>query len=398
MFKNKKVNIVISIIVAIAIWAYVVGEINPTVSDMFKGIKVEFTGSETLNDEGLALVDPGEVTVNVTAVGARATIKKLTSDDFTATVNLRNCGRGENKIAIEIDTPKNVKIESSNPETISVQVDNLVTERKDVKAVFTGLGKNREASEVETNPNIANVTGAESQVDNVAYIKATVDAKKIKGEVEDITTTGTPVDKEGKEVKYVAVVDKSINVKASIAETKTVDLKADVTGSVANSVQLDKVEIPKTVKIKGSEEALKDIDSVTATPINISGIKSNSNIPISLNLPEGIEVAAKDEDLAAKVTVKGLSSKTFEFSSGNIETRSLADGLKVKVKDSNIKGKVAGDDKTVGNLAKSDVGLFINLYGMTEGTHKVNIRYTLPDGISSLVLNPKYVEIEISEE
>ena len=48
MLKSKKFNIVLALIIAIALWAYVLGEVNPESTATVKNIPINFTNQESL--------------------------------------------------------------------------------------------------------------------------------------------------------------------------------------------------------------------------------------------------------------------------------------------------------------------------------------------------------------
>ena len=55
MLNNKKVTIVLSFVIAICMWTYVVGETNPTVTKTFKDIPIKIKNEKILEEHGLAI-------------------------------------------------------------------------------------------------------------------------------------------------------------------------------------------------------------------------------------------------------------------------------------------------------------------------------------------------------
>ena len=50
MLDNKKFNIVLSVLIAIGIWAYVIGETNPTDTKTYRDVPIQFLGEESLDE------------------------------------------------------------------------------------------------------------------------------------------------------------------------------------------------------------------------------------------------------------------------------------------------------------------------------------------------------------
>lgn len=398
MFNNKKVNIVISIVVAIVIWAYVVGEVDPSTTKTFSGIEIEFTNSDTLEDEGLAVVDPGKVAVDVTVVGKRADVSRLKAGSITAKVDLKGCGRGNNKIAIDVSVPKTVKVDKSDPDTVTVRVDNLVTEKKTVEPKIKGLAKGKEAGEITALPKEINVTGAESQVAKVDHVRATVKASKIKNGSIDTYVTPVPVDKSGNKVEFVDTVDSRVHVTGTVYDTKTVSLKVEVTGTVDSSVQLSKTTVPDEIEIKGTADRLKDISEVTAESVSLNGIKETTDITLHPDLPEGVEVSEKDKNISMRVVIRDLSSKTIQYAADDVKLTGPDDGLQASIKTASVTAKVKGTQDALASMKNADISLSADLSGLDAGTHKVKLEASYPDGISDVILTPARIEVEISEK
>lgn len=74
MLKSKKFNIILALIVAIVLWAYVLGEINPTSSTVIRNVPINFTNQEALEAEGLTVLSTSAETVNITISGQRTAI------------------------------------------------------------------------------------------------------------------------------------------------------------------------------------------------------------------------------------------------------------------------------------------------------------------------------------
>lgn len=66
--KSKRFNIILALIAAVALWAYVLGEINPTRAPSSE-IYRNSINEEALEAEGLTIVSVSAETVNVTISG-----------------------------------------------------------------------------------------------------------------------------------------------------------------------------------------------------------------------------------------------------------------------------------------------------------------------------------------
>ena len=56
MLENKKVNIILALIVAIVLWAYVLGEVNPETTVTVKDVPINFLNQDMLEDTGYTIL------------------------------------------------------------------------------------------------------------------------------------------------------------------------------------------------------------------------------------------------------------------------------------------------------------------------------------------------------
>jgi len=109
MLRNKKFQLIISLLIAIACWLYVVGDINPTITAEVHNIPVEMTGEDTLEDLGMeATLDEPRV-VDVTISGPRSDVNEAKGSEIKAVVDVSNCEYGENEESIKIVFPDEIK-------------------------------------------------------------------------------------------------------------------------------------------------------------------------------------------------------------------------------------------------------------------------------------------------
>lgn len=119
MLENKKFQAVLSLLIAIGLWMYVMGSVDPTVTATVRGIPVEKTHEKVLKDLGMTATLESPETVDIVIKGARSDVNEAKESDITATVDVSNCEYGENEAKIHIDFPdkiSGVKVDSMSAE------------------------------------------------------------------------------------------------------------------------------------------------------------------------------------------------------------------------------------------------------------------------------------------
>ena len=96
LFADDMVLKIISIVVAVVMWLYVMNEQNPQVPYTVRDVPIKMSN---LDESKLALKDTdSQYTVNVKVKGRRSLVVDLKPEDIKAEVNLRGRMEGDNLI------------------------------------------------------------------------------------------------------------------------------------------------------------------------------------------------------------------------------------------------------------------------------------------------------------
>ena len=395
MLKSKKFNIVLALIIAIALWAYVLGEVNPESTATVKNIPINFTNQESLEDNGLTVLDSSQTSISVSISGQRTAITKVEPSDFSVTCDVEGLNKGSHTVRINVTGPDNVKIDHISVEKINVDIDDLTTEEKTVEVAVNGqAGTDKEADIVETNLETVRVTGAKTLVDKVDKVKASVDLSKIGTELSTFNTELTPVDKSGVQVLNVRLSSSEVKVTAVMLSKKTVSLEVPVTGTDYGDIERS-VSVPKTVTIKGTEDDIKDISKINCRTLDVSGVYTNDTLPLEPILPDGIQLSDDSDGLSAKVTVKDLSKKSFEFDQDDIDLLNRQDGFTYTISAVTFSAELTGRESVMSGLTADDVTISADVSGLGRGTHTVTLTVTCGKDTSSATLSVERVEITV---
>jgi len=399
MFNNKIVNIVFSILVAIGLWVYVVGEINPNTTGKFQNVPVRIINSSVLAESGLALKDPGEQYVDVSLTGSRSDMKALTLDQIEVSADLSGLKKGENVVHLSVTLPDNIKLNSISNGTVRVTIEDLVSAEKPIEAKYVGtVPEGEEPGGVVISPETVLVSGAESTVDAVEYVAASVNVEDIGTISKALDATLKPVDKDGKELSYLSLGQDRAQIDVAMLKTKTVPLVVQLTGDLPTGLTLDAKDYPQTITVKGTASELKKINSVTSETIDISNLKDSAKIPIQLNLATGVEVAWSSENPVLTLTISQASAKTLTYSSTDLVLKGLASGYKAKVADLSITLTVKSTTNLPADLSAGDFALSLDLSNLTVGVHQVPIAVQTQLSGVTYTVSPKEINVTISEE
>lgn len=398
MFQNNKFNLVISIVAAIGLWAYVFFEINPVKDKTISDVPVKLVGINELQDRGLTVRQDEEFIVNVKIKGPRSEVTQIKATDVEATADVSTFTEGKNDVKVNVTVPESVSKEDIEPSTINITIEEYVTESRTVEVKFEGVfEEDAEPGFVSRNPDIIEVSGAKSLVKKVAKVQTVVKSESVKEEEQNIETTPSPVDKEGNTVNGLTLSTKSVDVKCTLCFLKTVPLKVPIEGEVDSEYEVTDQKVPDSVRIKGVKSQINSINSLVANTINIDNINETSEIPVVLNLPENVEVAKESENLVVVIEISGVGVKNYSFSNSDINIRNLKSGYSALIEDGSINISIYGSSEYISALERSDVTLYIDLKDAdySHNTITAEVKYSLKKSPERVVVSPTKVQVTI---
>lgn len=369
---------IIAVVIALILWVYVVNVINPSSSTTITGVPVQLLNQEVLATSNLAIAGTDQYTVDVVIEGARSDILAVEGDDITANADLFGLGKGQNYLTVTVSVPEKITVKEIKSARIAVFIDELVKVSKPVVMQISYTNKGYEAGGVSIAPAAVDVIGAKSIVDKVSYVRVILSEERLKEEATTMEYSAEAVDNEGNIVENVRLSSAYINVTASLYSTKIVPLEVPIEGELAENIDLINQDIPKSVKIKGPTETLKNIQAIRATPIQIEGLTEDSTIPVLPILPEGVELAEDSMNLSAIFKVSPVTEVSFDYSAKDIWIYNIPKGYKVDVLVDKVTVTARGDQAIISVLQSTDLQPAVNASSLGIGQSEVMIstRYT----------------------
>lgn len=399
MFSNDLVNKILSVVIALLLWAYVIGEVNPTTQTQLENLPIQLLNSETLASRGLIVSGTDQFTVTLTLEGKRRDMVNLSTEEIVIDADLFGFGKGENSIPVVVNVPDNIRIVEIKPAKIKVLVDELVAEPKPVNVQIQGeTPEGTEAGFIQLERSELLVSGARSAVDTVVGVKATMKAEDLTSEASTVNARLAAVDREGNVVTGVKTEVSKIKVTATLLQVKEVDLITEIQGAPAGNLGISSLEVPKTMMIRGPADVLETVTSVQAAPIDLAQISSSQTIPLTIALPENTEAATESLTLTVVIEMGILESRTFVYRGSEVIFTNLPDGTRAQVQTDQINVTVTGSKDVVGKLSKNDLPISANLSDAVVGVNRLTLESNHSVKNITLVFDPQTVEVNLEKD
>lgn len=306
MLKNKNVLRIISLIIAVLLWVYVTGEVNPETKEKISNIEVTFVNTDILADRGLAVVYDGDITVNAVVKGKRSAIKNAEKTGLKATVDVAAGSEGHNKGEVELKLPDGISLEEISKDEVDFMIEESVSEEKPLEIEFIGTADAEDVDSVpwayNTDAETVRVVGAKSTVKKVKSVKGTITSNVVTDNSKNVDVDLVPVDNGNTEVKGVVLEKTSVKTTVQLLELKNISLKFN-TQNVEKGLMVDSIKGLDSVKIVGMPGVLKDIEVLEAV-VDLEGVTHKSSCEVKVKLPNNVYLYNKDKKMAVNVKMK----------------------------------------------------------------------------------------------
>lgn len=399
MLKNNMPLKLLSFFIAVFLWFYVIGEVNPTVTQTVENVPVELLNVNTLEQRELAVQGGDNFSVDIVIEGRRGDLNRLDKDEIKASADIFGYEKGNNYVPVQVEVPENISLKKIKTPKIEITLEELVSVYKGISIKFKGKTKHgTEPGQVDISPAEVEIKGAKTEVDSVEAVQAEINASEITDDLRTFTAEPVAINRNSDPVYNVGLSAESVEVEMILYHTKTVPLKVDIQGKVPKEYELEDISVPDEITIKGTKAALEKISSVTAEPVDLGKVTASTTIELNPKLPEGVEIASGSQNRGVDVRIRGVSAKTLKLSTGNCIFNHLGKNLNANVNTGEISITFTGNEQLIEAAEAGDFTLSVDLKGLKEGMHAVEAKVTSNKKFNSIKIKPKTLEVTIKAE
>lgn len=304
--KHELQLIVLSILLALVMWALVTTSSNPSVTRIFRGQEILIKNKEKLEEKGYTIIGIDEITdINVEIEGSRDNIVGLKPNDIQASIDIGDVKEGIQSVPVKVDTPNGVNVEKTEPKEINVNVQKVIEKNLPINLVIDdSLKKERNIEVIDQSIKEVTVKGPVSQINNVDRAEVRIDREEyLDSKMHNININ--IVSKDGIPLGELEQSAKDIDISFLVSETKAIKVDLITSGEVADDYEITLKSVsPDEVIVKGTTKAMKDLTSIKTNPVDVSNIKFDKTGYISLNLPDGIEIHDGEDKVKYMIMVE----------------------------------------------------------------------------------------------
>lgn len=359
--------LVITAVITLTIWSFVLTQTNPTVRDTFDNVVLTVEQPA----EGLEIVGTLPSTVGANIRTTNSIYGNLRNDNFQASVDLSSYGPGRHEIPMTVLVTadhiqmrqRSVQVINTTPEWLNIEIAAVVTRTMPVNVRLNDPQNLSAAYEVSglpsSNPAVVVVTGPEPLLDQIDQILATLS-------ISGATTTiqeSRPIralDAAGNEIINVTLEPGQVQVTLPISrrqDARDVGIRAVTEGNPPQGYWLSSLSVtPASVTLQGEPALLEGANGFVDTlPVDLREAVGPLSIQIPLNLPPGITAVDNNGVPIYSVTVNAqISARTGDLLLERpIEVYGIRDNVTVTIEPEMLELLISGPLPTLNQIEQN---------------------------------------------
>jgi YbbR domain-containing protein len=323
----------------------------------------------------------------------------VTDASFSAWVDLSNINPDQATdvtVPVTVTSP-DVRVLDWAPRQVSIRIDPLRSKVVPVQVDKGVVPEGLEVREPVVDPGQVTVSGTQSSVSRVVAALARVRIDPA-GLTIDQQVDLIGVDARNVEVPQIHIEPSSVRVKILVGsqlQSRNLPVSVAVTGTPGAGYEIGPVRVePGIVAVEGDADVLAALTTIDTQPVSISGAVGDISATVALVLPSGVE-SLVGESVRVTIAISPTTS-TRTFSVGVVLAGARSDRVYVPSTDQ-VLITVGGESAALAALKGDTLFATADVDGLAPGTHQVNLKVSLPAGLSLVSVNPAKISVTISE-
>jgi YbbR domain-containing protein len=403
MGKSDVTAKILTLVIAIFLWSYVMSETDPDQTQEYRNVTVNYTNTAALDRQGLVIMEPEEVKIDVRVSGKRSDFSQFSSSKIYAQVDLSGYSEGQVKIPVTVgllDQSSGIRVVNYEPKEVLFTFDSIVSREIPVTIDYQGtLPESYVRGDAVSRPQSILVSGPRTWINEVDRAQGVVD---LTDRTENVVVS-TPIkilDDGGEEVRGLEKEPGFVDVTVPIYRTVELPVELVTINELPDNYAITDIEIsPETVAVKG-DNSVSQLTELRTAEIDINSMLENDSILVELALPEGVTLLDPDQEIRVNYQIREVVTTTLQFTFDDIELRNLQEGLAVEplIQDQVYTLELTGYDVELEEITLENINLYLDLEEYETGEQEIEILWEELESLSIGNVEPQIVQIDIIEE
>ncbi|MEG0614370.1 MAG: hypothetical protein RR540_01340 [Oscillospiraceae bacterium] len=370
-----------SVILAVIAWFVIAATINQIITVPVKNVAVTASVAGSVAEQnGLSVTNQKDIQkITVTIEGNRTVIGDMRADDIDATLIMDGVTKpGEYDLPIKVvgKTNKAFTVKSTNPPTIAVKVDKIISKTFPLEAEAPNI-KIADGYINDTpvcTPAEITVKGPEEQINKIT--KCVVRTEDDNG--------GVPISKSFETIKdnklifyngNIAIADDNLTydkidyaIQVNVLMKKVLPITIAI-DNVPDDFPIDQLKYTldvSEIEVSAPNDMLKDDRELTVGSIKLNDINIGTEISFPITLPEGYRNLSGVTNVNVTFASEGLATKKINIKNSDILVTYAPLNYKITPVTTGYSVTFVGPADIVKNLTVNDVVAKVDVSGITD--------------------------------
>ena len=412
ILNSKAFYMVISLLLAFALWLYVGREANPEVTNTLNRVQVVFSGLESLEQRGLMISEGAEQTVTLRIRATRDVWNRLNQGDTTVTIDVSGIAEpGTQSVSIttrNINFPRSITVMDSidvqytSPGAVEFTVSRWATRQVPIQGSFSGsVAEGYQREDFSFAPETITVSGREELVNQVDHALVTVTQEDMSATYSEncpytlIGADGAVIPTDQLETDPATVL-----VTLPVVQQKEVELTVEVIpgGGAAEDDVTVEIE-PSSIMVSGDGDDLAGLTSISLGEIDLSQVFGSRQVfQMPIDLDASLTNVSGITEATVTVTVQGLSTRILQVS--NISFINKPEGYRAEAVTQSCSIQIRGSEEAVEAVTASQlrVGADLSEMELATGSQTIPVRVYLDGGSDVGVVGEYNIVVSLTRE
>lgn len=378
---NRVLYMMLSLLLAIALWLYVDDAQKNTIPRDFTGVPIEFIGAEdTLPSRNLMLAEGQDATVDLKLSGPRSVITNLRKSDIRLQIDLTDINavgtytRTYELLTSDTVDRSSITLERASRTAVTIQVATLYSQEVPVTVNVEGSvpdGYMYMSDLMVAEPSSLVLSGRVEDVDQVKSARIVVDLDGATSTVqrdfayELLDSEGNVVENED-----IRVSDRRVQVIAPVYLTKELPLTVRYKESPGSTLETTRCKLAHdSITVAGEPASLESIEEISLGEIDLSSFLSDyDDWPLEIKLPAGCVNLSGITSTNLSIRFRGVETKNFSVT--NIQATGLSNNQQFDKITTSVDVVLRGPAADLEQVTADDIRIVVDL---TEYTSDITV-------------------------
>ena len=389
LLDDSRFLMLISVMMAIVLWAYVVIFVNnehtTTIHDV--PINMKYRGN-VYRSMGLDVIEMDITTVDVSVTGPRSVTGDLTADDIIVYPSITAIdGPGAYTFILTSDKASNISnftINSYSHDSVTVRLDRLVSKEFPVEVDISSVVVDSDymAGRPTTNPSTITITGPEYKVNSVSKVVAATITTETLSQSAVLPSRICLYDENGGEIddKLLSMNVAEVDITIPIMKEVTLPVKVEYVNvpSGFNTDILQQSLSVKEIRLSVPAQVESSLTDFVVGYIDLATLKTGEKYTFDLKLPAGYRSLDEITQISATVSSNNLTERVMNVSEIKVVNDAEGDIQLLTKVINNV--TIVGEKSAVEKLSAGSVIAQIDAATLTaaQGQQSVEVDFLIP--------------------